>query len=248
MYGKEKDDNEIGICIFIWSDQHLDTLAEAADPGFITFYSKLDTKSPETGTVRLFDRSDFYCAYGADARYVAAHVFHTNSVIKYLGNGGKAGGLASVTMRESQAKTFLRDVLTTKQLRVEIWVPAPGQGKKSVKFIMDKEVGHIRANDYSLYSTNGIQASPGNLQAVEDLLFVNSDLFSAPIVMAIKLATIPARLGDKARTKSVGVAFADTSSRELGVADFVDNDLFSNTEVCFICLDPLNPFMQKQRL
>ena len=49
--------------------------------------------------------------------------------------------------------------------------------------------------------------------------------------MAIKLATVPVRPGDKTRTKSVGIAFADTSSRELGVADFVDNDLFSNTEV-----------------
>lgn len=63
-----------------------------------------------------------------------------------MGSGGKAAGLASVTMRESQAKTFLRDVLTTKQLRVEIWVPAPGQGKKSVKFIMDKEVSRDRAD------------------------------------------------------------------------------------------------------
>lgn len=67
---------------------------------------------------------------------------------------------------------------------------------------------------------------------MEDLLFVNSDLLSAPIVMAIKLATTAVGSGDKAKTKAVGIAFADTSSRELGVADFVDNDLFSNTEVC----------------
>ena len=66
---------------------------------------------------------------------------------------------------------------------------------------------------------------------MEELLFVNSDLLSAPIVMAIKLATSAVGAGDKTKTKAVGVAFADTSSRELGVADFVDNDLFSNTEV-----------------
>lgn len=52
--------------------------------------------------------------------------------------------------------------------------------------------------------------------------------------MAIKLATTPVGPGDKARTTSVGIAFADTSSRELGVADFVDNDLFSNTEVSLV--------------
>jgi hypothetical protein len=32
--------------------------------------------------------------------------------------------------------------------------------------------------------------------------------------------------------KTLGVAYADTSVRELGVAEFVDNDIFSNIEVC----------------
>lgn len=80
-----------------------------------------------------------------------------------------------------------------------------------------------------------LQASPGNLQAVEDLLFANSDLGSAPIVMAIKLATGPlTESTSKTKLKSVGVAFADTTSRELGVSDFVDNELFSNLEVIVI--------------
>ena len=52
------------------------------------------------------------------------------------------------------------------------------------------------------------------------------------MVMAIKIAsTTGAAANGKAKTKSVGIAFADTSVRELGVADFVDNDSFSNTEV-----------------
>ena len=82
------------------------------------------------------------------------------------------------------------------------------------------------------YSFNVRQASPGNLSAVEDLLFVNTDIVSAPIVMAIKVASTPAAPGSSAvKTKAIGVAFADSSTRELGVADFVDNDIFSNTEV-----------------
>jgi DNA mismatch repair protein MSH2 len=36
---------------------------------------------------------------------------------------------------------LLREALTVKQLRVEIWVPEPGQGKKCSKFRLDKEVG-----------------------------------------------------------------------------------------------------------
>jgi DNA mismatch repair protein MSH2 len=110
------------------------------DPGFITFFSKLPPKSPDTGTVRLFFRNDFYAAYGADALYVADNVFRTNSVIKFLGSGGKAAGLPSVALKISIAQAFLREALTSKQLRAEIWVPEPGQGKKYSKFKLDKEV------------------------------------------------------------------------------------------------------------
>ena len=65
------------------------------------------------------------------------------------------------------------------------------------------------------------------------MLFGNIDITSAPVVMAIKIANTPAAAGGptNVKTKTVGVAFADTSVRELGVADYVDNDLFSNTEV-----------------
>ena len=67
---------------------------------------------------------------------------------------------------------------------------------------------------------------------MEDLLFDNSDSVSAPIVMAVKLASAPLDAsGSQTKLRSVGVAFADTMTRELGVADFVDNDLFSNLEV-----------------
>ncbi|TFK39373.1 DNA mismatch repair protein MSH2 [Crucibulum laeve] len=210
MYGKEKDGEQ-------------GSADQITDPGFITFYSRLPSKSPETGTLRLFRRTsgndEWYSVYGEDALYVAQQVFHTNSVIKYLGGGGKSGGLPSVTLKVSVAQTLLRESLTTKQLRVEIWEPAPGQGKKCSKFLLEKE------------------ASPGNLQAVEDLLFVDSDLLSAPIVMAIKLASGPVgAAGAKIKTKTVGVAFADTSLRELGVSDFIDNDLFSNLESLIIQL------------
>lgn len=64
---------------------------------------------------------------------------------------------------------------------------------------------------------------------------MNTDIVSAPVVMAVKIANTPTLPGSTARTKSVGVAYADSSTRELGVADFVDNDLCSNTEVRYCC-------------
>ena len=62
---------------------------------------------------------------------------------------------------------------------------------------------------------------------------MNSDILSPPVIMAVKLATTPTVPGSssKAKTKTVGIAFADTSLRQFGVADFVDNDAFSNIEV-----------------
>ncbi|KAF9493768.1 DNA mismatch repair protein [Pleurotus eryngii] len=210
MYGKEKDGEQ-------------DTAA-TVDPGFISFYNGLPKKSPETGTVRLFFREEFYVCYGPDAHYVATNVFHTNSVIKHLGIGTKS--LPSVILRPNMATMMLRDALTTKQLKVEIWVPEPGQSKKSTKFRLDKE------------------ASPGNLQAVEELLFSSTDLTTNPIVMAIKVANAPSSTGDKAKSKTVGIAFADSNARELGVADFVDNELFSNTESLIIQLSVKEAIVQ----
>ena len=66
------------------------------------------------------------------------------------------------------------------------------------------------------------QASPGNLQDIEEDLGGNID--SSPIIMSVKVQT-------KGDQRMVGVAFADASVRELGVSEFVDNDLFSNFEV-----------------
>ncbi|KAJ7021388.1 muts domain V-domain-containing protein [Mycena alexandri] len=207
QYGKERDVEE-------------DSAEQTTDPGFITFFGRLPKKSPDSGTLRLFYRpgagneNEYYQCYGPDALYVATHTFRTQSVIKYLGQGGRAAGLPCVSLKSSVAKTLLRDSLTKKQLRVEIWVPEDGQGKKCTKFRLDKE------------------ASPGNLQAVEDLLFGSGvELDTPPVVMAIKIVSSAA-----AKVKTLGVAFADPTIRELGVADFVDNDLFSNIESLIIQL------------
>ncbi|GAA5992261.1 hypothetical protein JCM10908_001845 [Rhodotorula pacifica] len=193
--GKEKDDKDI-------ADENracsaIRKLAPAAE-----------------GTVRLFDRSEFYCAYGKDAYYVANNHFKTQTVLKYLGSPTAADpdGLPSVVLSHAGAQAFLRDALTTKQLRVEIWEPeGGGVGRGSTKWTLAKS------------------ASPGNLTAVENLLFTNTDLLAAPVIVALKLQV-------KDNVKTVGIAFADTSMQEMGVSEYVDNELFSNTEALLIQL------------
>lgn len=71
-------------------------------------------------------------------------------------------------------------------------------------------------------------ASPGNLQDVEDELGGQVD--SAPIILAVKVSA------KASEARNVGVCFADASVRELGVSEFLDNDLYSNFESLLIQL------------
>ncbi|GAA5879435.1 hypothetical protein JCM1840_007040 [Sporobolomyces johnsonii] len=169
-------------------------------------------KLPPTpaGTIRLFDRQDYYQACQSDALFIATHHYKTQTVIKYLGNPSSTEpqGLPAVNLTPAVAQAFLRDALTTKQLRIEIW---ESDGGKSTKWRLAKS------------------ASPGNLGSVEDMLFTHTDLLAAPIILAIKLQV-------KDNVKTVGIAFADTSLQEMGVSEYIDTDLFSNTESLLIQL------------
>ena len=181
----------------------------ASESSFVAFFASLPPAVP--GTVRLFDRQDFYTVHGQDALFVADTVFKTQSVLKYLGKKSDQGGLPSCTLSVSAAKSFLRDALTAKQLRIEIWAPNEGTGRRSGAWQISK------------------QASPGNLQDVEDLLFLNADVVTNPIVLALR---VKAQDG----LNTVGVAFADATNREMGLAEYAENDLFSNTESLLIQL------------
>lgn len=103
-------------------------------------------------------------------------------------------------------RQFLREALLKLGKRIEIWQSSSGRMNwKCVK-----------------------QASPGNLQDVEDDL--GGQIESAPMIMAIKISA------KASEARSVGVCFADASVRELGVSEFLDNDLYSNFESLIIQL------------
>uniref|UniRef100_A0A8H7TTS5 DNA mismatch repair protein MutS-like N-terminal domain-containing protein n=1 Tax=Bionectria ochroleuca TaxID=29856 RepID=A0A8H7TTS5_BIOOC len=111
--------------------------------GFIRFFKSL----PDVGedTVRIFDRGDWYTAHAQDATYIAQTVYKTTSVLRQLGRND-ASGLPSVSMTITVFRQFLREALLKLGKRVEIWQSASGRMNwKCVK-----------------------QASPGNLQDVED--------------------------------------------------------------------------------
>jgi len=100
-------------------------------------------------------------------------------------------------------------------LRVEIWTTAEPRNNKNWKMTKQASPGILSWRLWLMV---------GNLQDVEELLG-SMDLTSSPVVLAVKLQV-------KGDQKVVGVAFADASIREIGVSEFVDNDVYSNFEVC----------------
>lgn len=103
-------------------------------------------------------------------------------------------------------RQFLREALFKLGKRVEIWSSPNGR----MNWKLTK------------------QASPGNLQDVEDEIGGQFD--SAPIILAVKVSA------KASEARSVGVCFADATVRELGVSEFLDNDLYSNFESLLIQL------------
>jgi DNA mismatch repair protein MSH2 len=124
--------------------------------------------------------------------------------------GRSDNGLPSVSMSMTVFRNFLREALFRLGKRVEIW-QSGGRGQWSL----------------------AKQASPGNLQAVEEELGAavgGEGGETAPIIMSVKVSA----KANEAR--NVGVCFADASVRELGVSEFLDNDLYSNFESLLIQL------------
>lgn len=194
----------------------LDVGDSALETSFCQF---VETKMPPRlpGTVRLFERNggEYFSAHGEDALLIATTVYKTTNVLKFLGATATKKGLPSLTLSLTLAKGFLREALTAKQMRVEIWEPESGGGGS----------GRHVSTRWKL----GREASPGNLQQLEDLLFAQADNLSAPMIMSVKLV---AREGQR----RVGVAFADASERVLGVSEYLEDEMFSNTEALIIQL------------
>src|ERR1700761_3106787 len=168
--------------------------------GFIKAFNQLEANK-SIDTVRIFDRGDFLSAHGDDALLIARVQYKTTSVLKTL---GRNPGVPSVTMTVTAYRSFLREAIFRMGKRVEVLQSSGRNNWKVAK-----------------------QASPGNLQDVEDELGGHID--SAPIILAVKVST-------KADARNVGVCFADASVRELGVSEFVDNDIYSNFESLIIQL------------
>jgi len=156
-------------------------------------------------------------------------VYYTKTVLKYWrGRASKTGQaeLPACTLSTAVAINFLREALTTKQLRIEIWAPA-SSSKSNSSWELSRA------------------ASPGNLADVEDLLFGAEGgayaggsastglrgITEAPICLSIVVRIKNEGGTGGGPSKTVGIAYLDSVDRKIGLSEFVENDIYSNTEV-----------------
>lgn len=159
-------------------------------------------------TIRFFNRGDFYTVHGSDAEAAAKSIFRTTSFIKTFGSGEDA--LDSLILNKNQFESYIKDLLLVKQYRVEVY---SNPGKKS-------------QNSWVLE----FKGSPGNLSQFEDILFSSdSDKVLGNSVLGIKYDS---------KTKTVGVALADNVDHCFSVAEFPDDEHFSNLESVIILFGP----------
>lgn len=108
-----------------------------------------------------------YTCHGEDASFVATNVFKTSSVIKHFAGTSSEKGLSYVELTRLAAEGLMRDMLMSKQCKIEVYGQDKGKGHSTWKIVR--------------------RGSPGNLQDFEDLLFANTDIHAIPMLLAVKL-------------------------------------------------------------
>ncbi|XP_014488445.1 PREDICTED: DNA mismatch repair protein Msh2 [Dinoponera quadriceps] len=160
-------------------------------------------------TIRFFNRSEYYTVHGSDALFAAQVIFKTTSVCKMI--GAEPYKTEGVILNKSHFETLVRDLLLVRQYRVEVYV---NQGSsKNQNWVLE------------------YKGSPGNLSPFEDLLFGNNDI-------AVGVSVIAVKLGTEGKSRVVGLSCVDVISALISVAEFQDNESFSNLESLVVTLAP----------
>jgi DNA mismatch repair protein MSH2 len=150
--------------------------------------------------IQFFDRKTYYSVYNNDALFIAKEYNKTTATLKYIG----ADRLPCQHIQSSQLREIiLRHLLTTKLFKVEFYVNKPNTSV----WIRTKK------------------ASPGYTQEIEDLL--SGDDGDGDDVLSNTMAI---HLGTEGGQRVVGVVYVDLTSRIFHVAEFLENEQFSNLE------------------
>lgn len=159
------------------------------------------------GVVRFFDRKEYVTAHGEEANFIARRLLRTENSVRLLKCDGQ--DVPSVALNRSLFERALRDLLLeSADYCVEVYEESKGGG-----------------GGWRLSRT----ASPGKIQDFEEELFRHADLAEAPVVVAVHMSY---REGQR----RIGVAYVNTSSREMGACEFADDEQFCNLEAALVQL------------
>jgi DNA mismatch repair protein MSH2 len=191
--------------------------SDADKKGFVAFFRQLPV---EEGVVRFFDRREFYSVHGPAALALARRFYKTTSVVKHLGAG--EGALPGVTLNRALFETVLRALLLDGGAAAGAsGADADAAPAASVELWEERSRAWVKTKS----------ASPGRLGAFEDDLFRGAhDMGEAPVLAAARV--LPGRGAGGGRT--VGVAYVNTVTRELGATAFDDDDAFCTLEAVLL--------------
>ncbi|XP_074317221.1 DNA mismatch repair protein MSH2-like [Silene latifolia] len=120
--------------------------------------------------------------------------------------GSGSEGLSSVTISKSMFETIARDLLLERTDHTIELYEGSGSNWRLVK-----------------------SGSPGNLGSFEDILFANNEMQDSP-------ATVALVLNFKDIGCTVGLSYVDLTRRVVGLAEFLDDSHFTNTESSLVSL------------
>lgn len=164
---------------------------------FRTFLGALGTKD---NIVRVFKNSSGpYSIYGQTAIHAADDLFSTQSVVKLL------YGLPSLTMSRIVCERFIRQALCVHGKRVELY----STSAKRTDWRLEKE------------------ASPGNLQALQD--FFPSQVVENSTLLSIQVAHANGSI-------RMGYCFVNTEQQLIGTTEVIDTASCSSFEALVIQL------------
>lgn len=146
--------------------------------------------------------------------YYTAHgdeaVFIANEYYKTLSAlrrlGSGPGSLQGISISRTMLETIVRDLLLERTDHTVQVYEGSGSNWKLVK-----------------------SGTPGKLESFEDILFANNEMQETPTVIGI-CGTV------QENERSIGMAYLDTTKRTLGMAEFVDDDQFTNLEAAIVGL------------
>lgn len=200
-----------------------------AQPSIYRSYLRLPAVQQRTIRALVRDgskgSSSYYTIFDEDAVLGAEIVYSSHSVLKsspliaHPRDLDRKVCVQYLPLSEQTFSTLLPSLILDKNYKVEIY-----------------KIEDSKNHNWKLIKS----ASPGHLEEIEDLLYLSSnneesnnqaiEVASSSIIAAIKLVS------SSKEGKKIGLAFYDPNLKFLGLSEYPDTDLFSNTEAILIQL------------